>query len=151
MILRIFIKGSPQNSEFKARQAPSGASKHLCLLAVAFGFPGNSRYGASRFQHHSFHRATATENDVRMVARVQNAVFITFVHGSSTHPKLSRFGQFHAEYALMALTCFKFRILRGPQIGFRMVARGDIVFRTILRPPGVWYTGLLQVCRKTLV
>ena len=53
---------------------------------------------------------------VRMVARVQNAVFITFVHTSIPHPKWSRFGQFHAEHALMALTCFKFRILRGPHV-----------------------------------
>ena len=81
---------------------------------IAFGFPCNSRYRASRFQHRSFHRITTTENDVRMVARVQNAVFITFVHTSIPHPKWHRFGQLHAEHALWALTCFKFRILRGP-------------------------------------
>jgi hypothetical protein len=60
-----------------------------------------------------------TENGVRMMARVQKAVFITFVHGSISHPKWNRFGQFHAEHALWALTCFKFRILRGPQAAQR--------------------------------
>ena len=59
---------------------------------------------------------TTTENGVRIMACVQNTVFITFVPGSIPHPKWNRFGQFHAEHALWALTCFKFRILRGPLV-----------------------------------
>ena len=57
---------------------------------------------------------TATENGVRMVTRIQNAVFITFVQGSISLPKWSRFGQYHAQHALWTLTYFKFRILTGP-------------------------------------
>jgi len=34
-------------------------------------------------------------------------------------PKWSLFGQLHAEHALMALTCFKFRILTGPLLRYR--------------------------------
>ncbi len=55
-----------------------------------------------------------TENAVRVAERIQNAVFITFVHSSIHHQKFSRFEQFHAEHALWALTYFKFRFLRGP-------------------------------------
>jgi len=57
-----------------------------------------------------------TESDVRIVVHVHNDVFINFVHGISVYPKPHLFGQLHAENALMALTCFKFRILTGPRL-----------------------------------
>ena len=66
------------------------ASTCVCWL-VAFGFPGNRRYGVSRFEHHSFHRATTTENDVRMVAHVQNACF-HYIRTRFQHPsEIERF------------------------------------------------------------
>ena len=56
-----------------------------------------------------------TESDVRIAEHVQNAVFITFVQWFIRHPKWNGFGQIHAEPGPWCLTCFKFRILRGPQ------------------------------------
>jgi len=65
-----------------------------------------------------------------MMACVHNAVFITFVHGFISNPKPSLFGQLHAEHALMALTCFKFRILTGP------------LHLPLRIPQGLWTNGM---------
>jgi len=56
------------------------------------------------------------KTDVRISAHVHHAFYIAFVHKISFYPKLIFFGQIHTELGSRCLTCFKFRVLKGPQL-----------------------------------
>ena len=66
----------------------------LAMVVMGVSIPTSQPYAVT----------TTTENGVRIMARVQNAVFITFVHSSISHPKWNRFGQFQNRTRVLTLS-----------------------------------------------